>query len=72
MTAIQREKRPDWDRIVREPEEKKLAGDTSRVTRWRWEREGQWPKSVKLGANSKGRWLSEILAALEARSANVA
>ncbi len=59
-------KRPEWDRIIREPEEKKLTS-VSRVTRYRWERAGQWPKAVQLGANSKGHWLSEILAALEAR-----
>jgi prophage regulatory protein len=69
MSTDEQRKRPEWDRIIREPEEKKLSG-VSRVTRYRWEREGQWPKSVRLGANSKGHWLSEIMAALEARSAD--
>lgn len=61
--------RPAWDRIIREHEEKTLTG-VSRVSRWRWERAGCWPKSVRLGPNSRGHWLSEILAALESRSAN--
>ena len=61
--------RPEWDRIIREAEEERLTG-VSRISRWRWERAGQWPSAVQLGPNSKGHWLSEILAALEARRAN--
>jgi predicted DNA-binding transcriptional regulator AlpA len=61
--------RPEWDRIIREPEEKKITG-VSRITRWRWECAGNWPKAVRIGPNSKGHWLSDIMAALEARGAN--
>lgn len=61
--------RPEWDRIIREAEEAKLTG-ISRITRWRWERDGLWPKSLKLGTNSKGHWLSDIHAALEKRNAS--
>lgn len=59
--------RPDWDRLISEREARKLAGDPSRTTVFRWEKLGQWPKAVPLGPNSKRYWLSEIMSTLESR-----
>jgi prophage regulatory protein len=47
------------DRIVREPECKKRSG-LSRTTRWRLEREGKFPKRVKITEFSHG-WLDSKL-----------
>ena len=42
-------------RILREPEVLKMVG-LSRVTIWRWERDGKFPKRRRLGASAVG-WL---------------
>ena len=47
------------DRIIRLPEVMEKTGLSS-VTIWRHERAGTFPASVKLGAASKGWYLSEI------------
>ena len=49
------------DRIVREPECKRLTG-LSRTTRWELERRGQFPARRRLGTNSVG-WLESELQA---------
>ena len=61
--------RPMDDRIIREPEEKRLTG-LSRSTRWRLEKRGDYPKSVPLTRRSKGHWLSELLQWLESRGSH--
>ena len=43
------------DRLVREPEELKLTGQ-SRTTRWNLAKEGRYPPKGKLGP-----WLSDVL-----------
>lgn len=58
----------EMDRIVRELEEAHITG-LSRTTRWRLEKEGRFPKSIPLGANSRGRLLSELLEWLKERAA---
>jgi len=52
------------DKIVRLPDVIARTGLSS-VTIWRKERAGTFPGSVKLGANSKGWYESEIAAWLE-------
>jgi prophage regulatory protein len=47
------------DRIIREPEVHDLTG-LSRTTRWRMEREGEFPLRRKLSGNSVGWLQSEI------------
>ena len=47
------------ERIIRLPEVVEMTGFSS-VTIWRNERAGTFPASVRLGANSKGWFLSEI------------
>ena len=42
-------------RILREPEVLKMVG-LSRVTIWRWQRDGKFPKRRRLGASAVG-WL---------------
>lgn len=37
----------------------------SRVTIWRWERNGEFPKRIRLGANSVGWIQSEVVAWVE-------
>ena len=51
---------PVLNRIVREPERREITG-ISRVQWWRLERKGQVPKRVRLGENSVGWQLSELL-----------
>ena len=48
------------DRIVREGECQRISG-ASRATRWRWEREGRFPKRLRTGPNSVGWRLSELV-----------
>jgi prophage regulatory protein len=52
--------------IIREPELLKSL-EVSRVTVWRWVRDGKFPRPVALGANSKGWIRSEVAGWLAAR-----
>ena len=52
------------DRIVSEPERRKLTG-LSRSTWWRLEREGAVPKRRKLSRNRVGWSLAELMAWLD-------
>jgi prophage regulatory protein len=54
------------ERIVRENECETLTG-LSRVTRWRMEKTGAFPRRRQLSANSTGYLYSEILAWLKDR-----
>jgi len=53
-------------RILREQDVHRLTG-VSRVTRWRWEKDGQFPQRVRLGKNIMGWREHEILAWIESR-----
>ena len=53
-------------RILREPDVQRLTG-VSRVTRWRWEKDGQFPQRVRLGKNIIGWREQEILQWIESR-----
>ena len=56
-------------RIIRWHELKERIGGVSHVTVWRWERDGQFPKRVRLGGNNAG-WLEpEIEQWIEQRAA---
>lgn len=44
-------------RFIRWPELEKRLG-VSRVTVWRWEKDGLFPRRVAIGPNSKG-WIDE-------------
>lgn len=46
-------------RVIREPEIVERTG-LSRVTIWRLEKAGNFPKRIQLGANSKGWFDDEI------------
>lgn len=48
------------ERILRFPELKKKLGGVSTVTVWRWEKEGNFPKRIKLGGNARGWIESEV------------
>ena len=56
------------DRVLRWPEVKKIVG-LSRVTAWRLERDGRFPRRLQLGGNSCGWLLSEVRGWLEQRAA---
>ena len=47
------------DRIVREPECRLITG-LSRTTRWRLERQGLFPRRLRLSANAIGWRLAEV------------
>lgn len=51
--------------ILREPQVRLMTG-ISRVTRWRWARQGRFPKPVRIGPNTSGWLKSEIDAWLQA------
>lgn len=54
------------ERIILSPELDRITGK-SRVTRWRWMRDGLFPKPVKIGPNSVGWLASEVEAWLQSR-----
>ena len=56
------------ERILRYPEVRKKVPVTN-VTLWRWEKEGTFPKRVRLGGNSAGWIESEVEAWIEQRAA---
>ena len=47
-------------RIIRWPTLKEKLGGTSNVSVWRWERDGIFPKRIKIGPNATGWIESEI------------
>jgi predicted DNA-binding transcriptional regulator AlpA len=49
-----------YDGIVREPECRRLSG-LSRSTRWRLEREGKFPKRLRISENAVGWLRSDLL-----------
>lgn len=55
------------DRLIREAECASITG-VSRATRWRWEREGVFPRRVRIGPNSIGWRYSELRAWLAGRN----
>ena len=59
MTADTASQGAKTDQILREPEVSKISG-LSRVTRWRLERAGQFPRRVKLSAGRVGWRRSEV------------
>ncbi len=54
------------DRIVKERERREITA-TSAATAWRGEKAGTFPKRIRLGANSVGWRLSELMAWVESR-----
>jgi len=54
------------DRIVREPERRQITC-ISPASAWRGEKAGTFPKRVRLGENSVGWKLSELLAWVDSR-----
>jgi prophage regulatory protein len=54
-------------RILREKDVKQITG-LSRVTRWRMERRGEFPRKVQLSRRAVGYLESEILDWLKARA----
>jgi prophage regulatory protein len=50
---------PDLDYFMREPEVERIC-PVSRVTRWRWERDGHFPKRRQIGPNAIGWLASEV------------
>ena len=61
------ERRQEMTRILREREVKHMTG-LSRVTRWRLERRGEFPKKVKLTERCVGWPEAEIIEWLKARA----
>lgn len=57
------------DRIVREPERKFITGISS-AGAWRGERAGTFPSRIRLGENSVGWKLSDLMAWVESRKAS--
>lgn len=58
---------PTADRILREPEEKELTG-LSRTTRYMLERDGKYPRAVRLTGRARGHLLSEVMNWIAERS----
>lgn len=56
-------------RIIRWPELVERLGGVSKVTVWRWERDGLFPKRVKIGPNTNGWLQSEVDHYIEQRAA---
>ncbi len=54
------------DRFLREPEVCRITG-LSRTTRWRLERDGKFPKRIKISENARANLLSQILDWMAAR-----
>ncbi len=57
---------PGQDRFLREPEVCRITG-LSRTTRWRLERDGKFPKRIKISENARANLLSQILDWMAAR-----
>ena len=57
------------DRFVREPEVKRITG-LSRVTRWRMERRGEFPRRRRISTNAVA-WLESEIAEWMAERAEV-
>ncbi len=54
------------DRIIRLPEVKDITG-ASASSIWRWEREEEFPKRIKIGARMVGWRISEVKAWIASR-----
>jgi prophage regulatory protein len=54
--------------VIRFPALRQKLGMVGRTTIFRWERDGKFPKRIKLGANSVGWLESEIESWLESRA----
>lgn len=48
------------NRILRFPEVRNRVGGVTNVTLWRWEKDGSFPKRIRIGGNSAGWLESEI------------
>jgi prophage regulatory protein len=57
---------PSVDRFIDDAEQEEIT-TLSRMTRWRLERAGKFPKSYKISANRSARLLSEVTAWMQAR-----
>ena len=55
------------DRYISLPEVRRIAGDKSRTTLWRWVRDGLFPKPRKIGPNSAAWLESELNDWIESR-----
>ena len=55
------------ERFVSVKEVRQIAGNKSRVTIWRWVRDGNFPKPRQIGPNSIGWLESEINGWIESR-----
>ncbi|MGX8941593.1 helix-turn-helix transcriptional regulator [Symbiopectobacterium sp. Eva_TO] len=49
-----------YERFIREDERHKLTA-IGKISAWKWEQEGRFPKRIKLGATSNAWRLSEVL-----------
>jgi prophage regulatory protein len=61
-----KEKPPNWNRVQRAREVQRLTG-LSRSTLWRLEKDGDFPKRLKLGPGAVGWLESEVLEWLSTR-----
>ena len=57
------------ERVIRKPELLAMIG-LSDPTIWRMEKDGKFPKRIRLGGNSCGWLLSEVMAFLDQRAAD--
>lgn len=57
------------ERVIRKPELLAMIG-LSDPTIWRMEKDGKFPKRIRLGGNSCGWLLSEIMGWVEQRAAD--
>ena len=57
------------ERVIRKPELLAMIG-LSDPTIWRMEKDGKFPKRIRLGGNSCGWLFSEVMAFLEQKAAD--
>ncbi len=60
------------DRLIPIKESCRIAGDVSKVTLWRWEKEGKFPKRIHLASNKSVHRLSEVMAWMDNLSSQAA
>lgn len=56
-------------KILRLSQVREKVGNVSHVTIWRWEKDGHFPKRIRLGGNSSGWLESEVDKWIEDRAA---
>ena len=56
-------------RIVRIREVRRMFGDVSAMTIYRWEKAGRFPRRIRIGPNTVGWDEDELTAEIEARKA---